>query len=225
MDVVRPGYVFQGWTVTDRDGNEVGRADWADGPIVRGATYKARWVPALRVDVPLAIDFDLEVDWGASVVKATATGSNGAEQAFGDFSSQSAESVRITAVGQDALSAEDMRSTALAALAEGDEAKAGNLESIKLTLAADDDATRRVSFSLAELYRGRTDAHPGSVTSLHDLSSLDLVVPAASSDGSPGTLRVRYGMDCAGLPLEDVDIDGRSRSILKLVYVVELVGS
>ncbi len=225
MDVVRPGYVFQGWTVTDRDGNEVGRADWADGPIVRGATYKARWVPALRVDVPLAIDFDLEVDWGASVVKATATGSNGAEQAFGDFSSQSAESVRITAVGQDALSAEDMRSTALAALAEGDEAKAGNLESIKLTLAADDDATRRVSFSLAELYRGRADAHPGSVTSLHDLSSLDLVVPAASSNGSPGTLRVRYGMDCAGLPLEDVDIDGRSRSILKLVYVVELVGS
>lgn len=47
---------------------------------------------------------------------------------------------------------------------------------------------------------------------------------AASAD-APGTLRVRYGMDCAGLPLEDVAIGERARPILKLVYLVELASS
>jgi len=45
----------------------------------------------------------------------------------------------------------------------------------------------------------------------------------SSSAASPGTLRVRYGIECASdLPLSDVAIDERPRPILRLVYKVGL---
>ena len=61
------------------------------------------------------------------------------------------------------------------------------------------------------------------MASPQDLAPLNLVVPPASSVSSPGTLRVRYGIDCAAdLLLSDVAIDERPRPILRLVYEVGL---
>lgn len=100
-------------------------------------------------------------------------------------------------------------------------------------LSAGSDGSPSLSFPLSGLYGpgGDPPLLPGddfgqTVAALQDLTPLRLVVPAAPSAGSPGTLEVRYGIECTNdLDLRDVAIDDRPRPILSLVYQVELSSS
>ena len=224
IDAVRAGYAFAGWEVVDRTGNGMGE-EWRDEPIARGATYRAKWVPALRVDVPLAVDMDLTVDWGKDSVVLGRPGEEGPGYVVGELASYSAEEVRVAAVGQEVGAVATYRANALAVLAGGDEVKAANLGKARLTLSADRDGAPQLSVPLTELYANPDGSHPGSMANPQDVTGLGLVVPAAASAEQPGVLGVRYGMDCEGLPLGDVALDARARPVLKLVYLVGLAGS
>ena len=186
------------------------------------ATFTAKWVADLRVDVPISVDLDLTVDWEQG--RVVASGPDGSEHATGEFRSWSSGEVQVAAFGQEAGTAMGHRQGALGLFASGDEAKAGNLMKVSLVLSADADGAQRLSFPLSGLYELPADRPPhGAMASPQDLAPLDLVVPPASSVSSPGTLRVRYGIECAAdLPLSDVAIDERPRPILKLVYKVGL---
>ena len=245
----RAGYVFAGWEVTGPDGAaysfeggatlaggklKAAEGDVAAVPISYGeravegqepaatATFTAKWVADLRVDVPIAVDLDLTVDWEQG--RVVASGPDGSGHATGEFRSWSSGEVQVAAFGQEAGTAMGHRQGALGLFASGDEAKAGNLMKVSLVLSADADGAQRLSFPLSGLYELPADRPPhGAMASPQDLAPLDLVVPPASSVSSPGTLRVRYGIDCAAdLPLSDVAIDERPRPILKLVYKVGL---
>ncbi len=248
----RSGYLFAGWEATGPDGAaysfdagatlaggklKAAEGDVAAVPISYGeravegqepattATFTAKWVADLRVDVPISVDLDLTVDWEQG--RVVASGPDGSGHATGEFRSWSSGEVQVAAFGQEAGTAMGHRQGALGLFASGDEAKAGNLMKVSLVLSADADGAQRLSFPLSGLYELPADRPPhGAMASPQDLSSLDLVVPPASSVSSPGTLRVRYGIDCAAdLPLSDVAIDDRSRPILRLVYMVGLAGS
>ncbi len=245
----RAGYVFAGWEVTGPDGAAYsfdagatlagGKLKAAEGdasavPISYGeravegqepattATFTAKWVADLRVDVPISVDLDLTVDWEQG--RVVASGPDGSEHATGEFRSWSSGEVQVAAFGQEAATAMGHRQSALGLFASGDEAKAENLSKVSLALSADADGAQALSFPLSGLYELPADRPPhDAMASPQDLSSLDLVVPPASSAASPGTLRVRYGIDCAAdLPLSDVAIDDRPRPILRLVYRVGL---
>ena len=244
----RSGYLFAGWEATGPDGAAYsfdagatlagGKLKGAEGdvaavPISYGeravegqepattATFTAKWVADLRVDVPIAVDLDLTVDWEQG--RVVASGPDGSEHATGEFRSWSSGEVQVAAFGQEAATAMGHRQSALGLFASGDEAKAGNLMKVSLVLSADADGAQALSFPLSGLYELPADPPHDAMASPQDLSSLDLVVPPASSAASPGTLHVRYGIDCAAdLPLSDVAIDERPRPILKLVYLVGL---
>ena len=229
-----PGHRFLGYFMLDQDdpdrpGSKVDvRYIDGDGKGCRawdkasGLNLNARWVADLRVDVPIAVDLDLMVDWEQGHV--VASGPDGSEHATGEFRSWSSGEVQVAAFGQEAGTAAGHRASALGLFGSGDEAKAENLSKVSLVLSADADGAQRLSFPLSGLYELPADRPPhGAMASPQDLAPLDLVVPPASSVSSPGTLRVRYGIDCAAdLPLSDVAIDERPRPILKLVYEVGL---
>ena len=245
----RSGYLFAGWEATGPDGAaysfdagatlaggklKAAEGDVAAVPISYGeravegqepattATFTAKWVADLRVDVPISVDLDLTVDWEQG--RVVASGPDGSGHATGEFRSWSSGEVQVAAFGQEAGTAMGHRQSALGLFASGDEAKAGNLMKVSLVLSADADGAQRLSFPLSGLYELPADRPPhGAMASPQDLAPLGLVVPPASSVSSPGTLRVRYGIDCAAdLPLSDVAIDERPRPILKLVYKVGL---
>ena len=245
----RSGYLFAGWEATGPDGAAYsfdagatlagGKLKAAEGdepavPVSYGeravegqepaatATFTAKWVADLRVDVPIAVDLDLTVDWEQG--RVVASGPDGSEHATGEFRSWSSGEVQVAAFGQEAATAMGHRQSALGLFASGDEAKAANLSKVSLALSADADGAQRLSFPLSGLYELPADRPPhDAMASPQDLAPLNLVVPPASSVSSPGTLRVRYGIECAAdLPLSDVAIDERPRPILKLVYEVGL---
>lgn len=256
----REGYLFEGWEVAGPDGVSysfdanamlakgklrAAQEDQAAVPISYGemavegqepvttVVFSAKWVPDLRVDVPIQVSFDLRVDWEQQRIVVSAPGTDGGEHATGAFHSWSSADICVSAFGQEAATVAGHRANALDFFASGEEAKAGNLDEISLVLSAGSDGSPSLSFPLSGLYGpgGDPPLLPGddfgqTVAALQDLTPLRLVVPAAPSAGSPGTLEVRYGIECTNdLDLRDVAIDDRPRPILSLVYQVELSSS
>ena len=161
------------------------------------------------------------VDWEGGTVDVMAAGSEGAH-AVCSFASRTPVGVRVSSAGQYANTAEGHWHVALAAFAQGDPAKAANLEKVRLSFSPDADGAQGASVTLADLYGSRSDSPGGEgAISPLDLSGLGLVVPAGTAS-APGKLSVRFKLDCMDdLPLEDVAI-GEAFPLLRLVYTVEL---
>ncbi len=229
----RPGYIFKGWS-TKPDGIDGTTLDSGSNkaPNLTGGTYwhettlYAQWEPVINVDVPIDVCFDLMVDFATQEVTSIPDVLTGASYEVGRFSSRSAQEIRVLSAGQEAQGAADCRRSALRWFAQGDEAKAANLEKVRLGLSADSDGAPSASASLAELYGG-LGGNPSSANDLMsgtlDLSALGLSIPAGSKE-EPGSLGVRYDLDCSGLPLEDVAISSEQGALLQLVYTIGLAG-
>ncbi len=222
------GYRFSGRWNTEKDGTgdsyDAGlqKGLCLDGAVEGGSvTLYAQWDPVINVDVPVRADFELMVDWEGGTVDVMAAGSEGAH-AVCSFASRTPVGVRVSSAGQYANTAEGHWHVALAAFAQGDPAKAANLEKVRLSFSPDADGAQGASVTLADLYGSRSDSPGGEgAISPLDLSGLGLVVPAGTAS-APGKLSVRFKLDCMDdLPLEDVAI-GEAFPLLRLVYTVEL---